>query len=73
MPRVAVDQHAGRPIEHAADRLGGVLLRDGTTLKCQCHGSRFDIRTGKALCAPAEGNLKVFELKAEGNDLMLKV
>ena len=33
----------------------------------------FDMRTGKALCAPAETDLEVFELKVEGGDLLLKV
>jgi nitrite reductase/ring-hydroxylating ferredoxin subunit len=31
------------------------------------------VRTGKALCAPAETGLAVFEVKAEGGDLMVKV
>jgi len=43
------------------------------TVECPRHGSRFDVKTGKALCAPAETNLQVFEVKVEGEDLLLKV
>jgi nitrite reductase/ring-hydroxylating ferredoxin subunit len=36
-------------------------------------GARFDIRTGRALCAPADVDLAVFEVKAEGDDLLIRV
>ena len=52
------------------------LLTDGWVendcIECPLHAARFDIRTGRALCAPAEKNLAVFEVKVEGNDLLLK-
>ncbi len=47
-------------------------LEDGC-IECPLHAARFDVRTGKALCAPAETDLKVFEVKTEGADLLLKV
>jgi len=47
-------------------------LEDGC-IECPLHAARFDIRTGKALCAPAEANLKVFELKIEDGDVLLRV
>jgi 3-phenylpropionate/trans-cinnamate dioxygenase ferredoxin subunit len=47
-------------------------LEDGC-IECPLHAARFDIRTGKALCAPAEESLPVYEVKAEGSDLLLKV
>jgi nitrite reductase/ring-hydroxylating ferredoxin subunit len=46
-------------------------LEDGC-IECPLHAARFDIRTGRALCAPAEENLKVFEVKVEGDNLLLK-
>ena len=47
-------------------------LEDGC-IECPLHAARFDVKTGKALCAPAEANLQVFEVKVEGGDLLLKV
>jgi nitrite reductase/ring-hydroxylating ferredoxin subunit len=46
-----------------ADRscpLSGGLLT-GTTLMCQCHGSRFDITTGTVINGPATEPLRVYE------------
>jgi 3-phenylpropionate/trans-cinnamate dioxygenase ferredoxin subunit len=47
-------------------------LEDGC-IECPLHAARFDVKTGKALCAPAETNLQVFEVKVEGADLLLKM
>jgi 3-phenylpropionate/trans-cinnamate dioxygenase ferredoxin component len=40
---------------------GGLLT--GTTLMCQCHGSRFDIRSGAVINGPATEALRVYEVK----------
>ena len=42
-------------------------------IECPLHAAQFDVRTGKALSAPADEDLKVFEVKIEGADLMVKV
>jgi 3-phenylpropionate/trans-cinnamate dioxygenase ferredoxin subunit len=57
---------------HEYAQLSDGWLEDGC-IECPLHAARFDIRTGKALCAPAEGNLKVFELKIEDGDLLVMV
>jgi 3-phenylpropionate/trans-cinnamate dioxygenase ferredoxin subunit len=45
---------------------GGLLM--GTTIMCQCHGSRFDIATGKVLEGPATEALNVYEVwEADGS------
>jgi nitrite reductase/ring-hydroxylating ferredoxin subunit len=42
-------------------------LLEGTTLMCQCHGSRFELTTGAVVGGPATRALKVYEVKeAEG-------
>ena len=40
---------------------GGLLT--GTTIMCQCHGSRFDITTGAVINGPATGALQVYEVQ----------
>lgn len=42
-------------------------------IECPLHAAQFDVRTGKALCAPAEEDLAVFEVKVEGEDLLVKM
>jgi nitrite reductase/ring-hydroxylating ferredoxin subunit len=39
---------------------GGLLT--GTTIMCQCHGSRFDVTTGAVVNGPATGPLNVYEV-----------
>ena len=41
--------------------LSGGLLH-GTTLKCQCHGSQFDITTGAVVDGPATAALNLHEV-----------
>ena len=38
-------------------------LLTGTTLMCQCHGSRFDIATGAVIGGPAKKALTVYDLR----------
>ncbi len=47
-------------------------LEDGC-IECPLHAGRFDIRTGKAMCAPVDRNLEMFEVKLEGDALMVKL
>ena len=42
-------------------------------VECPLHAARFDVKSGKALCAPAEKDLDVFEIKVDGGDLLVKV
>ena len=53
------------------------LLSDGWVedgyIECPLHAGRFDIRTGKALCAPVEHGLTVFEVKIENGDVLVNV
>lgn len=39
---------------------------DGDCIECPLHSARFDIRTGKALCAPATEDLRVFPVEVHG-------
>ena len=42
-------------------------------IECPLHAAQFDCRSGKALSAPADEDLRVYEIKAEGGDLLVKV
>jgi len=57
---------------HEYAQLSDGWLEDGS-IECPLHAARFDVRTGKALCAPAEADLDVFELRVEGRDLLMKL
>lgn len=45
---------------------------EGHEIECPLHAGRFDVRTGKALCAPVEENVKTYELQVSGSDILLK-
>jgi nitrite reductase/ring-hydroxylating ferredoxin subunit len=47
-------------------------LEDGC-IECPLHAGRFDVRSGKGLCAPIDKDLDVFEVKVEGSDLLVNV
>jgi 3-phenylpropionate/trans-cinnamate dioxygenase ferredoxin component len=49
----------------------GLLI--GTTVMCQCHGSRFDIATGAAITGPATEALNVYEVREADGDLQIRV
>jgi 3-phenylpropionate/trans-cinnamate dioxygenase ferredoxin component len=52
---------------HDACPLSGGLLT-GTTIMCQCHGSRFDVTTGAVINGPATEGLQVYTvLEVEGS------
>jgi 3-phenylpropionate/trans-cinnamate dioxygenase ferredoxin subunit len=40
---------------------GGLLV--GTTISCQCHGSRFDITTGAVIDGPATEALRMYDVQ----------
>jgi 3-phenylpropionate/trans-cinnamate dioxygenase ferredoxin component len=45
----------------------------GTTVTCTCHGSEFDVRTGKVLAPPATVPVKVYPTRVEGDALQIAV
>ena len=57
---------------HEYAQLSDGWLENGS-IECPLHAARFDVRTGKALCAPAETDLQVFEVKVEGSELLVKI
>jgi nitrite reductase/ring-hydroxylating ferredoxin subunit len=53
------------------------LLSDGWMengcIECPLHAAQFDIRTGRALSAPADVNIAVFPVKLEGEDVLVNL
>jgi apoptosis-inducing factor 3 len=49
---------------------GFVETEDGS-VECPLHQALFDIRTGRALCAPATEDLKVYPVKLDGADILI--
>jgi 3-phenylpropionate/trans-cinnamate dioxygenase ferredoxin component len=49
---------------------GGLLT--GTTIMCQCHGSRFDIATGAVIGGPATEALAVYEVQEVGGSIRIR-
>jgi nitrite reductase/ring-hydroxylating ferredoxin subunit len=48
-------------------------LLEGDMVECPLHAAQFDVRTGKALCEPAETDLRTYEVRTEGVDIFLKL
>jgi len=49
---------------------GFVDTEDGS-VECPLHQALFDIRTGRALCAPATEDLKVYPVRIDGADILI--
>jgi 3-phenylpropionate/trans-cinnamate dioxygenase ferredoxin component len=56
--------------DHACPLSGGLLT--GTTLMCQCHGSRFDVTTGAVINGPATKPLHVYEVQEAAGDIQIR-
>jgi 3-phenylpropionate/trans-cinnamate dioxygenase ferredoxin component len=57
--------------ESACPLSAGLLT--GTTIMCQCHGSRFDITTGAIINGPATEPLNVYEVKEAGGEIQARI
>jgi nitrite reductase/ring-hydroxylating ferredoxin subunit len=56
--------------DRACPLSGGLLT--GTTIMCQCHGSRFDITTGAVISGPATEPLNVYEAVELDGDVQIR-
>ena len=46
---------------------------EGDEIECPLHGGRFDIRTGKATCFPAAQDLGTYDVRVEGEKILVGV
>lgn len=56
---------------HADARLSEGRL-EGHELECPLHEGRFDIRSGKALCAPLDADVRTFAVRIVGTEIRAK-
>jgi 3-phenylpropionate/trans-cinnamate dioxygenase ferredoxin component len=56
--------------EQACPLSGGLLT--GTTLMCQCHGSRFDVTTGAVINGPATEALDVYDVQEVDGSIQIR-
>ncbi len=61
----SVCTHVGGPLEKGS-------LKDGV-VTCPWHHSEFDVMSGKVVNGPAKESVKKFELKVEGDQILVKV
>lgn len=52
--------------------LSGGLLK-GTTIMCQCHGSRFDITAGTVIDGPSTKALSVYEVQEDEGSVRIRL
>ena len=46
-------------------------LHGGATIECAWHGARFDLKTGRAIRLPAIKPIRTFDVKVDGNDILV--
>ena len=44
---------------------------DGNVIQCPCHGAEFDIRTGEVVSPPAVESLQIYQVRIEGDDILI--
>ena len=44
---------------------------DENIIQCPCHGAEFDIRTGEVVSPPAVEPLRIYQVKIEGDDILI--
>lgn len=57
---------------HGAARMSDGFL-EGREIECPLHQGRFDVCTGKALCAPLTEDIKTYPVKIENMRVMLRL
>jgi nitrite reductase/ring-hydroxylating ferredoxin subunit len=57
---------------HAYASLADGYIEDNN-IECPLHGGCFDIKTGKAVTAPCTVDLKTYEVKIEGEDILVGI
>ncbi len=62
----------GNICTHQHAMLSDGYFEDGC-IECPLHQGRFDIRNGRAMCAPLTEDIKVYPVRVEGQDLLADI
>jgi naphthalene 1,2-dioxygenase system ferredoxin subunit len=57
---------------HGAARMSDGFL-EGSEIECPLHQGRFDVCTGKALCAPLTEDIRVYPVRIENKRVFLNI
>ena len=63
-------------VDDTCTHVGGPLSEgelEGTIVTCPWHGARFDVKTGAVHGPPASDDIRSYEVKTEGEDVLVKV
>ena len=63
-------------VDDTCTHVGGPLSEgelEGTRVTCPWHGATFDIKTGGVLGPPAPDGVRSYEVKTEGEDVLVKI
>ncbi|EKD67335.1 MAG: hypothetical protein ACD_48C00471G0002 [uncultured bacterium] len=58
---------------HEECSLGSEGYLDGNVVICGCHGSNFDVTTGKVLSLPAPTDVTSYQTKVENGNIFVKL
>ena len=58
---------------HADFPMSQGVVHGGATIECSWHGARYDMQTGRPIRLPAMRPIRTFEVKVEGNDILVAV
>ena len=58
---------------HAGCGLAEEGFIDGKAITCGCHGSQFDLATGHVIAPPATVPMTTYEVKVEGDNVIVAV
>lgn len=58
---------------HEECSLGTEGLLDGNNVICGCHGSSFDVTTGKVLSLPAPTDVSSYKVRVEDEDILVEI
>lgn len=58
---------------HEECSLGGEGFLDGNVVICGCHGSSFDMTSGKVLSLPAPSDVNSYETKVVNGEIWIKI
>lgn len=63
----------GDKCTHRGCKLSGGSLEENGIVKCPCHGSRFDVKTGNVAKGPAKTPEPTFQVTVEKDDVLVNV